>query len=89
FDLLLLATSGSTRSPRIADSLSGCADRFIGAVLHDWTGIDPASPATEPPNADLLRLVVAQLEVDDAAPPAAWSRSGGAPHAATAATQRM
>ena len=35
-----------------------------------------------------VRLVVAQLEVDDTAPPAAWSRSGGAPHAA-AATQRM
>lgn len=89
FDLLLLAASGSMRAPRIADSLSGCADRFIGAVLHDWTTIDPQSPATEPPHADLLRLVVSQLEVDDAAPPAAWSRSGGAPHAAAPVAQHI
>jgi hypothetical protein len=89
FDLLLLAASGSTRAPRIADSLSGCADRFIGAVLHDWTTIDPQSLATDPPHAELLRLVVSQLEVDDAAPPAAWSRSGGASHAAAPVTQHM
>jgi hypothetical protein len=39
--------------------------------------------------AELLRLVVSQLEVDDAAPPAAWSRSGGASHAAAPVTQHM
>jgi len=87
FDLLLLAAAGSTRAPRIADSLSGCADRFISAVLHDWTTIDPGSLATEPPHAELVRLAVAQFEVDDSAPPAAWPRSGGAPLAT--ATQHI
>lgn len=89
FDLLLLAAPGSTRAKRIAESLSGCADRFIAAAMHEWTAIDPASPATESPPADLLRLVVAQLAVDDAAPPAGWSRSGGAAQAADVAMQRI
>ena len=80
FDLLLLSPGQPARHARIADSVAGCADQFISAALHDWTALDPKVPASEPPSPELMRLVVAQLELDDTAPPAAWSRStGGAP----------
>jgi flagellar biosynthesis protein FlhG len=80
FDLLLLAQGQPARHARIADSVSSCAEQFISAALHDWATLDPKAPATEPPSPELMRLVVAQLELDDTAPPAALSRStGGAP----------
>lgn len=80
FDLLLLSAGHSARHVRIADSLASCADQFISAALHDWTALDPKAAASEPPSPELMRLVVAQLEVDDTAPPRTWSRStGGAP----------
>jgi hypothetical protein len=80
FDLLLLSAVQPTRSSRIADSLAGCAEQFISTALHDWAALDPRGHATEPPTPELMRLVVAQLEVDDGVPPTAWSRSaGGAP----------
>jgi hypothetical protein len=80
YDLLLLAGGQSARHARIADSVASCADQFISAALHDWSALDPKAPASAPPSPELMRLVVAQLEIDDAAPPRAWSRStGGAP----------
>ena len=60
FDLLL---SASTRSPRvqsIVTSLSGCADSFLGVLLHQWALVDPAG--TEPAGDEALtRLLAAQL----------------------------
>jgi hypothetical protein len=54
FDLLLVAAANSPRTPRIAEQLALTAERFAGAVLHDWAAIDPAAQG-EWPRA-LLRL---------------------------------
>ena len=55
FDLLLAANPRSRRAPSIAASLAGCADGFLGAVLHDWAVVDPdASPR---PGVDAARGV--------------------------------
>jgi hypothetical protein len=43
FDLLLVAAAQSPRTARIADQLALTADRFAGAVLHDWAWVDPAA----------------------------------------------
>ena len=43
FDLLLVAAANSPRTPRIAEQLALTAERFAGAVLHDWAAIDPAA----------------------------------------------
>jgi hypothetical protein len=43
FDLLLVAAVNSPRTPRIAEQLALTADRFAGAVLHDWAAVDPAA----------------------------------------------
>lgn len=71
-DLLLGAAANSPRSERIAMQLATCADDFLGAVLHDWVRIDPASHATEAPTPELRRLVRELLrsaaQTDAAAP---------------------
>lgn len=61
FDLLLAAAPGSPRRARIARQLADCADRFVGAVLHDWAAVDPTADAGEPPDTHLLRLADALL----------------------------
>jgi hypothetical protein len=71
FDLLLAAPPFSPRLDPIAASLARCADRFLGAYLHEWAVIDPAGDATsddnaEPPRAAsraLQALLAAQLEL--------------------------
>ncbi|MFN7726804.1 MAG: MinD/ParA family protein [Rubrivivax sp.] len=67
FDLLLCATRGSGRMPSIAASLAGCADGFLGAVLHDWAVLNPLNPPDEPDVA-LDRLLAAQLALGDERP---------------------
>ena len=69
FDLLLGAAPNSPRTERIATQLANCADGFFGAVLRDWARVDPASEATEPPSAALLRLVTSQLGSEPASRP--------------------
>jgi hypothetical protein len=59
FDLLLVAAANSPRTPRIAEQLALTADRFAGAVLHDWAAIDPAGRREMP--AALLRLAAGAL----------------------------
>ena len=54
FDLLLVAAANSPRTPRIAEQLALTAERFAGAVLHDWAAIDPAAQSDWPQA--LLRL---------------------------------
>lgn len=75
FDLLLVAAATSPRTPRIAEQLAVTAERFAGAVLHDWAAIDPAAQGDWP--RALLRLADGLLA------------DGPAPvlHADTAATQ--
>jgi hypothetical protein len=48
FDLLLVAASNSPRTQRIAEQLALTAERFAGAVLHDWAAIDPAAQSEWP-----------------------------------------
>lgn len=45
YDLLLAASARSPRALGIVASLRGCAESFLGALLHDWALIDPALPA--------------------------------------------
>ena len=65
FDLLLAAEPGCRRLPHIAASLASCADGFLGALLHDWAVIDPATDTADRPPPDLVRLVRAQLALTD------------------------
>jgi flagellar biosynthesis protein FlhG len=61
YDLVVAADAASPRVPRIAESLSGCADRFLGAVLGDWALADPTTDPDEPVPAALRRLAAGQL----------------------------
>jgi flagellar biosynthesis protein FlhG len=93
-DLLLTAAPTSPRAERIAQQLAACADTYLGAVLHDWVRVDPASAATDAPDAALRRLVRDLLAACEPGlppggappghglPPALWSRP-----AARAATE--
>lgn len=67
FDLLLAAKPRSRRVPTIAQSLASCADGFVGALLHDWTVIDPASGPQTAPDPALARLIGAQMSLNDEA----------------------
>ena len=69
YDLLLSSDTVSPRRDRIAEQLSSCADRFLGAVLHDSAWIDPASDVHEMPSAELLRVAQALLALEDDAAP--------------------
>lgn len=61
--LVLEAAAGSPRATHIAAQLARCADTFLGAVLRDWTLVDPAAHALEPPS-DALRLLARTLLAD-------------------------
>jgi flagellar biosynthesis protein FlhG len=64
FDLVLptqRARGPSTK--QIADRVSECADRFLGAAMHDSATIDPDLPFGEASGPDLMRLAAAQLSV--------------------------
>lgn len=94
FHLVLGAAPGSPRAERIAAQLARCADTFIGALLHDWARVDPASHATEAAPPGLARLARTMLLPAPAAsvgthspctpfdnavmPAAAWQGSGRA-----------
>ncbi len=58
FDLLLTASARSPRVLSIVASLRGCADSFLGALLHDWALVDPA--LTAPLARDELRQALAE-----------------------------
>lgn len=84
FDLLLTAEPGNRRMASIASTLASCADSFLGAVLHDWTAIDPGADVADPPHAKLLRMLSAQTALDDSPPHAAMQRPPGRRVAAAA-----
>lgn len=84
FDLLLVAAAQSPRTPRIAEQIALTADRFAGAVLHDWAPIDPASARAERAlPAGLLRLVHGLLGDVSPAPMATPRASHAAAHGTT------
>lgn len=59
FDVLLLADPRGPRTAKLGESLSSCAERFLGAAVHDALVIDPSPLAGV--NAPLLQLLRAQL----------------------------
>lgn len=79
FDLLLVAAPGGQRLPRIARSLTDCADAFVGATLHGWAVVDPAASPLAPPPAELVALAKLQLALRDAGPDHADTGSAAAP----------
>jgi hypothetical protein len=64
YDLLLAASARSPRVLSIVASLRGCADSFLGALLHDWALIDPALQA--PLTRDEMRRALAAAPVGTA-----------------------
>lgn len=66
FDLVLAAPLASRRVRAIASSLASCADAFLGALLHDWAVVDPATDLRAGPDAAVARLVGGQLALDAA-----------------------
>ncbi len=69
FDLLLAAPAQSPRVVAIADSLAGCAETFLGALVLHSALIDPAGDPAEPADAALAALIAAQLALDDTPEP--------------------
>ena len=82
FDLLLAAAPSSPRLRPIADSLAGCADRFVDATLHAWAVLDPAAHPLDAPADALQRLLAAQLALDAADTLAPAAVPGPSPAAA-------
>lgn len=64
-DLLLIGPQASSRLARIAQSLTGCADAYVGSVITGWASVDPESSPGDAPGAELCRLVASQLGVND------------------------
>jgi flagellar biosynthesis protein FlhG len=81
FDLLLAVGVGSPRGERIASQLASCADRFLGAALHDWAVVDPTDDGLRSPDGVLMRVAAALLEPPDgpALPPYDHPVRAGAP----------
>ena len=84
FDLVTPTTKGRGPAPkRIAERLSDCADRFLGAALHDFAAIDPDMAFGEASGPDLMRLAAAQLRASEPSLPAAArtpARPAAVPH---------
>ena len=69
FDLVMPSNKGRGPTPaQVAHRVSDCADRFLGAALHDSATIDPDIAFGAPSGPDLMRLAAAQLRVPAAAP---------------------
>lgn len=67
-DLLLAAAPDSPRADRIAVQLATVADDFLGAVLRDCVQIDPATDASERPDAALMRWAREALRTETEMP---------------------
>jgi flagellar biosynthesis protein FlhG len=62
FDLVTPTMRGRGPTPaQVARRVADCADRFLGAALHDCAAIDPDLASGAPAGADLMRLACAQL----------------------------
>ncbi len=65
FDLIVAAPQTAGMARRIAERIGSCADRFIGALVHDVALLDPTQKADAPPCAALLKLAAGQLSIDE------------------------
>lgn len=66
FDLLLALSPRSPRAGAIVQSLAGCVETFLGALLVHHALVDPAAAAAgEAVDDELARLLAAQLALDD------------------------
>ncbi len=65
FDLLLAVPPQSPRVGAIVQSLAGCVESFLGAMLVQHAVIDPAADPSRPASDALSRLLAAQLALDD------------------------
>jgi hypothetical protein len=63
-DLLIVADPNGPRTERLGESLAECAERFLGAAIHDCVVIDPAAGAAAAPDARLIHLLRAQMAQD-------------------------
>ncbi len=82
FDLLLCASSRSPRAEAIADSLAGCAEQFLGALLRHSALLDPAQDPADAIEPALAQLLTEQLALDEAPQPLprpGLERSSGPP----------
>jgi len=63
-DLLIVADPRGPRTERLGESLAECAERFLGAAIHDCVVIDPHADTGAPPDARLVHLLRAQIAHD-------------------------
>jgi hypothetical protein len=66
FDLLMVAPRGSRRARAVVPSLAGCAENFMGSMLHSVAYLDPAVDVAEAPGADLCALLSQQRQLGHA-----------------------
>lgn len=65
FDLLLAARPAQVRVDAIVERLCSCADTFLGAVVQDFAVVDPLADPLAAQDADLARVLGAQLLQDE------------------------
>jgi flagellar biosynthesis protein FlhG len=70
-DVLLLADPRGPRTGRIGESIASCAERFLGAAVHDVVVLDPTGPLTQGSLMQLLRAQLAQHPLAEPATPPA------------------
>jgi flagellar biosynthesis protein FlhG len=63
-DLLIVADPHGPRTERLGETLAECAERFLGAAIHDCAVLDPRDDGTATPDPHLVHLVRAQLAQD-------------------------
>jgi len=63
-DLLIVADPHGPRTERLGESLAECAERFLGAAIHDCVVIDPRADAAAAPDVRLVQLLRAQMAQD-------------------------
>lgn len=63
-DLLIVADPQGPRTERLGESLAECAERFLGAAIHDCVVIDPRPDASATADARLIQLLRAQMAQD-------------------------
>jgi len=63
-DLLIVADPSGPRTERLGESLAECAERFLGAAIHDCVVINPRDDAQAAADPRLVQLLRAQLGQD-------------------------
>jgi hypothetical protein len=81
-DLLIVADPNGPRTERLGESLAECAERFLGAAIHDCAVIDPRDDAHATPDPHLVHLLRAQLahDLSQDSDPAPMRHDGPAVH---------